>query len=168
MMFIARITFSILLVVAAGSATAQQWKGKFEQLGPGEIPTPNRYRSASGAPGPDYWQQRADYVIEAEVNDNTQELTGKETITYYNNSPEPLRYLWLQLDQNLFAKDNLTTLTKSGELYDSLPAYLLPYSSLPISNYEGGFRIKAVKDASDKSLPYVINHTMMRIDLPVA
>ncbi len=76
------------------------WKGKFEQLGE-LLPTPNSYRTGSGAPGPNYWQQRADYVIHAEVDDNTQVLTGSETITYYNNSPEALKYLWLQLDQNI-------------------------------------------------------------------
>ena len=99
------LTLSSLLCILIIPTHAQNWKGKFEQLGSDEIPTPNNYRTGSGSPGPDYWQQRADYVIEAEVNDEKQELTGKEVITYYNNSPEPLNYLWMQLEQNIFSKD---------------------------------------------------------------
>ena len=72
---------------------------KFEQLGT-ILPTPNEYRAASGAPGPKYWQQRADYDITCELDEQTQRLTGKETISYFNNSPDQLRYLWLQLDEN--------------------------------------------------------------------
>jgi len=74
---------------------AIQWKGKFEQLDQ-MLPTPNEYRTGSGAPGPKYWQQKADYVINAELNDETQIITGSETITYFNNSPDALKYLWLQ------------------------------------------------------------------------
>src|ERR1700712_1230008 len=101
---------SFLFVLAAIPSFAQDWKGKFEQLGE-MLPTPNSYRSSSGAPGPNYWQQRADYVINAEVNDDTQVLTGSETITYYNNAPEPLKFIWLQLDQNLYAKGSITSQT---------------------------------------------------------
>src|SRR5215216_1273336 len=72
---------------------------KFEQLGT-TLPTPNEYRSASGAPGPRYWQQRCDYDIKATLDEAALKLTGTETITYYNNSPDVLTYLWLQLDEN--------------------------------------------------------------------
>src|SRR3990170_86551 len=72
---------------------------KFEQLG-SMLPTPNEYRTASGAPGPKYWQQRADYDIRCELDETNLKLTGKETITYFNNSPDVLTYLWLQLDEN--------------------------------------------------------------------
>ena len=89
---------------------APQWKGKFEQLDQ-MLPTPNEYRTGSGSPGPKYWQQRADYVINAELNDENQSITGAETITYYNNSPDALKYLWLQLDQNIYEKENNTTKT---------------------------------------------------------
>ncbi|MBS1936176.1 MAG: M1 family peptidase, partial [Bacteroidetes bacterium] len=79
---------------------------RFEQLG-AILPTPNEYRTASGAPGPKYWQQRCDYDIKADLDENKQKLTGSETITYYNNSPNELTYLWLQLDENEHsAKDN--------------------------------------------------------------
>src|ERR1044072_9374537 len=72
---------------------------KFEQLGT-ILPTPNEYRTASGAPGPKYWQQRCDYDIKAKLDETALTLTGTETITYYNNSPDVLTYLWLQLDEN--------------------------------------------------------------------
>src|SRR5215467_7793226 len=72
---------------------------KFEQLGT-IMPTPNEYRTASGAPGPKYWQQRCDYDIKCDLDEKNLKLTGSETITYYNNSPDVLSYLWLQLDEN--------------------------------------------------------------------
>ena len=166
--FIKFIT-SFLLVFLTSYAFAQQpagWEGKFEQLD-ALLPTPNTYRSGSGAPGSAYWQQRADYVIDAVVNDKTQELTAHETITYHNNSPETLRYLWLQLDQNIFAPDNMTSKTQTGVVIDSLPAGLLnDISGINPSDYKGGYDIRSVKDASGKDLQYTINNTMMRVDLP--
>src|SRR5687768_9934275 len=96
-----------LQFIAAGILVAQNLQNnpnsnhgnKFEQLGT-ILPTPNEYRTASGAPGPKYWQQRADYNIKCELDEKNLRLTGSETITYYNNSPDVLTYLWLQLDEN--------------------------------------------------------------------
>jgi len=160
----------ILLVLLTWSAFAQeqqQWKGKFEQLGE-TLPTPNSYRSASGAPGADYWQQRADYDIDVEINDETQFITGKETITYFNNSPETLRYLWLQLDQNNLAKDNMSAKTETNRVVDSIPARYFPVTE-KIFEYDGGFKIKSVKDAATgKDISFTINNTMLRVDLPAA
>lgn len=165
-----KYTAVIMLAICAAMAAAQTpqtgWKGKFEQLGE-VLPTPNSYRTGSGAPGPAYWQQRADYVINVEVDDNTQMLTGSETITYYNNAPEALNFLWLQLDQNVFAPENMTDQTRTGVVRDSVPAGFLGYvSGITVSDYKGGYTIKSVKDAAGKNLPYTINHTMMRVDLP--
>ena len=144
----------------------QAWKGKFEQLGE-ILPTPNSYRTGSGAPGQNYWQQRADYVINAEVDDNTQLLTGSETITYYNNAPEALNFLWLQLDQNILAAGSMTIETRTGVVRDSIPASFFKTSAgVTVSDYKGGYTIKSVKDAAGKKLPYIINNTMMRVDLP--
>src|SRR5690606_13961782 len=116
----------IILVLLTASAFAQDksWNGRFEQLD-ALLPTPNSYRTGSGAPGASYWQQRADYVIDVEVNDATQVLSGRETITYHNNSPEALRFLWMQLDQNIRAPGNMTTKTQTGLVVDSLPAGLM-------------------------------------------
>ncbi len=151
--------------LAFSSAVGQDWKGKFEQLGE-TLPTPNSYRTSSGAPGVAYWQQRADYVINAEVNDQTQELTASETITYFNNSPETLKFLWLQLDQNLYAKGSLTAKSSNNSIRDSVAAKNLA-TQIGAVDYEGGYKIKSVKDVLGKDLSYTINYTMMRIDLPV-
>lgn len=159
---------TLLFLVAGSTASAQQWKGKFEQLDE-LLPTPNSYRTGSGAPGENYWQQRADYVINAELDDATQTLTASETITYFNNSPDALSFLWLQLDQNLFADNSITNVTRTGSVRDSIPAsFFKNAAGVTVSDYKGGFQIKAVKDASGKNLPHIINNTMMRIDLPVA
>src|SRR5688572_13656190 len=88
-----------LLALATLAQEVPRWEGKFEQLGQ-MLPTPNEYRTGSGAPGPKYWQQKADYVIRVELNEATNSIAGSETITYTNNSPDALKYLWLQLDQN--------------------------------------------------------------------
>jgi hypothetical protein len=159
--FIVLFVFTFLI-----NASAQQkWQGKFEQLDQA-LPTPNSYRTASGAPGPNYWQQRADYDIDVEINDETQQLTGKETITYYNNAPEVLRFLWLQLDQNNLASGNMTDKTETNRVLDSIPVKFFPMSPDTYA-YDGGFKITAVKDAvTGKQLPFVINYTMLRIDLP--
>ena len=159
----------ILLLISGSIITQAQdknWQGKFEQLGEA-LPTPNSYRTSSGAPGASYWQQRADYVIDVEVNDETQVLTGKETIMYYNNSPEALTYLWLQLDQNLLAPNSIASQTKRGSVRDSLPGLSVAnVLGIQTDDYQGGYSIKSIKDASGNSLPSVINNTMMRIDLP--
>ncbi len=154
-----------LITMMAVSAQAQEWKGKFEQLGV-ELPTPNSYRNAAGAPGPNYWQQRADYVINVELNDETQQVTGSETITYYNNAPETLTYLWLQLDQNILQRDGIKGKTSTSTVRDSVPTRYFA-GTVGAFDYEGGYKIKAVKDATTgKDLPHLINFTMMRVDLP--
>lgn len=141
-----------------------KWQGKFEQLGT-TLPTPNEYRTGSGAPGPKYWQQKADYVINVELNDDNQSISGSETITYHNNSPENLKYLWMQLDQNVIAPNSLKGQTRPSGLRDSIPTKFVA-GSLGLYDFDGGFKIKSVKDASGKALPFTINQTMMRVDLP--
>lgn len=160
-----RLVGILILLVSFPSIAQQQWSGKFEQLDQ-TLPTPNSYRSASGAPGINYWQQRADYDIDVELNDDTQLLTGRETITYYNNAPEVLRFLWLQLDQNNLSDGNMTDKTETNRLRDSIPVKFFPLAT-DTYGYEGGFKITAVKDAiTGKALSYLINYTMLRVDLP--
>ena len=129
------------------------------------LPTPNAYRTASGAPGRNYWQQRADYDIKVELDDTNQRLSASETITYSNNSPDPLSYLWLQLDQNIWARDseNLSTLTAPN--FDRVPFSTLD-NLIARREFEGGQRITAVRDTKGAALPYTVVRTMMRIDLP--
>jgi len=141
-----------------------KWQGKFEQLDQ-MLPTPNEYRSGSGAPGPKYWQQRADYVINAELHDDNASLTGSETILYYNNSPDVLKYLWLQLDQNINARDNMTTKTDTYVVRDSVSTKEMA-TELALHDFDGGHKIKSIKDAAGNPLKYTIVSTMMRVDLP--
>ncbi|HNU41418.1 MAG TPA: M1 family metallopeptidase [Cyclobacteriaceae bacterium] len=159
------IVLFLILCLVVPALAQQTWQGKFEQLDQ-QLPTPNSYRAASGAPGINYWQQRADYDIDVELNEDTQLITGKETITYFNNSPEILRFLWLQLDQNNLSKDNITSMTETNRVRDSIPAKFFPLAD-DTYGYDGGFKIKSVKDAATgKDLPYIINFTMMRVDIP--
>lgn len=139
-----------------------EWERKFEQLGT-MLPTPNVYRTASGAPGHQYWQQKADYKMRVTLNDDNQSITGSETITYYNNSPDDLSYLWIQLDQNVRAEDSHTPLINTSSMTDITSTYSL-FQVTGDPTYDGGFKIQSVKSGSD-DLSYTINQTMMRIDL---
>lgn len=137
---------------------------KFRQLYQ-EFSTPNQYRSASGAPGPNYYQQRADYEMDIRLDDDNHHLYGYETITYTNNSPDNLDYLWVQLDQNMRAKDSKTPLIEGGGVqpYMQPAGFAGEYLSEP---FDGGFNIKKVLDKSGNPLKYMINQTMMRVELP--
>ncbi len=138
---------------------------KFEQLGT-VLPTPNQYRSASGAPGPKYWQQRADYNIKCELDEKNQRLTGSETVTYYNNSPDVLTYLWFQLDEN----EHSSTRNANYQTSNSMPrqANVQTLERLDDNKTDNGFGINILKltDASGKALKYIINKTMMRVEMP--
>lgn len=134
---------------------------KFRQLKQ-ELPTPNVYRTAAGTPGHEYYQQKADYKIEVELDDNQQKIYGSEVVTYTNNSPDPLPYLWLQLEQNMRAKDSDTKKIRSGSVGDSMAFKDLKRL---LNDFDGGFKIDHVKNLNDNDLNYVINKTMMRIDL---
>jgi len=139
-------------------------KSKFKQLGQ-ELPTPNVYRAASGAPGHEYWQQKADYDIEVELDEVINKITGKEKITYTNNSPDALQYVWVQLDQNMRAPDSDTYKTSTGDMNDKMTLGSMQ-RLMGYPGYDGGHKIQKVTDAAGKNLPYSIVSTMMRIDLP--
>lgn len=157
--------YLLCMTAATFSAWAQEGEhtNKFEQLGT-MLPTPNVYRAGSGAPGHEYWQQRADYKIKCTLNDETQRLDGSETITYYNNSPDPLEYLWVQLDQNMRAEDSDTYKTQTNSISDKMNVDNL--EAIIGYDFDGGHKIKAVQDSAGNELPYTINRTMMRIDIP--
>jgi len=126
--------------------------------------TPNMFRTASGAPGPAYYQQKADYKMDIEIDDKNQKLYGKETVTYYNNSPEPLEYLWVQLDQNMRAQNSKTPLVENQRIAPALTAEKFAKEFME-NGFDGGFNIEYVKDKSGKNISYTINQTMMRINL---
>jgi len=130
-----------------------------------ELPAANSIRTGSGAPGPDYWQQKVDYVIRASLDTVAQKVTGDERITYTNHSPDTLRYLWLQLDQNLFnSKSRGSRLFAQNSRFGTRGA-------------EGGVTLTRVTapEAAARSgaattqsvrLRYLVDGTMMRVDLP--
>ena len=133
---------------------------KFKQLKE-EIATPNVYRTASGAPGHQYYQNEADYVMNIFLNDQNQKLTGSETIKYHNNSPDQLEYLWIQLDQNKRAQNSDSYKIQTGDIKS--------IDTRSIKNmdpeFEGGFNITSVTNSDGSPLSYTIHQTMMRINL---
>jgi len=126
------------------------------------LPTPNVYRAASGAPGPEYWQQQADYEMDIVLDDERQRIYGEQTVTYYNNSPQTLSYIWLQLDQNVRAKDSDSYKIRTRKVDENTSLRGLmnmePW-------FDGGFKLDFVKDSKGNDLDYTVNKTMMRIDL---
>jgi hypothetical protein len=169
-----RILFSALSILLAGIQSVQAQNiqnnpgsnhgNKFEQLGT-LLPTPNEYRTASGAPGSKYWQQRCDYDISCELDESSRRLKGKETLNYYNNSPDILSYLWLQLDENQHSSTNNAGYAGESSFQKNLSAGEAE-RNLGIKDKEYGDNIVSVTDASGKKLDYTINKTMMRIELP--
>lgn len=149
--------------LAAHAQSKSKPADKFKQLEEW-LPTPNEYRAASGAPGNRYWQQRADYTINVELDDANRRITGTETVTYHNNSPDTLPFLWLQLDQNTFAKDSDDAMTETAPSFEQIPFSSID-NLLARQTFEGGNRITAVRDAKGQALPYTVVRTMMRIDL---
>ncbi|MFM2265577.1 MAG: hypothetical protein RLZ77_997 [Bacteroidota bacterium] len=127
--------------------------------------TPNMYRTASGAPGPEYYQQQADYKIDIELDDKNTRLYGVETITYHNNAKESLDYLWIQLDQNQQAKNSYSKLVGSNKTDPAMSPQGFSRNYLE-EKFDGGFRIDYIKDAAGKPMKYTINQTMMRVELP--
>lgn len=175
-----------ILVLAQGSpanatSAIQQTKGtfedKFRQLDE-TLPTPNVYRTAGGEPGERYWQQRADYQIKVRLDEQKRRLDAEQTIVYHNNSPYRLKFIWVQLDQNIFKQDSMAERTAT---FSSTPNIDLDGIDRParislnqlrrqqfISDNELGFEIKQVTDSKGRKLDFVVVGTKMRIDLPEA
>jgi hypothetical protein len=139
----------------------------FAQLDPW-WPTPGDTRIASGAPGPAYWQQRADYEIDVTLDDEDQRISGRVEIRYQNHSPHTLRYLWVQLDQNRFRQGSSALETKTAPSLSSRVSFGAMKSILASRTFDGGYRIESVTDGAGNPLDHTDIGTMMRIDLPVA
>mgnify|MGYP000324093003 FL=1 len=136
---------------------------KFKQLHE-ELPTPNVYRTASGAPGHEYYQQKADYEINVALDEEKNTIYGDEIITYTNYSPDVLNYLWVQLDQNVRAKNSHGQLTSTGSMKNNMSFRNIKRMHDRM-NFDGGFKLEEVKDMYNNQLSYIINETMMRIEL---
>lgn len=151
--------YSFLILTSLSTLTLAQ--SKFAQLDV-ELPTPNRYRTAGGAPGSEYYQQKADYKISVSIDDATQRLTGEETITYTNNSPDKLEYLWLQLDQNIYDRNSDSKLIEVEKMEDFRS---IGDVKKKLFDYDGGFKVESITTTSGQKMKYAINKTMLRIDL---
>ena len=144
-------------------AQTQPWQGKFEPID-NMIAPPSTYRTASGAPGRDYWQQRANYKIKAILNEKNNTLTGEETITYFNNSPDDLSYVWMQLEQNVNKKGNEDFGSIHNNIKDSITTRQMQFLTRAI-NFPAGYSIKYVKDANGNNMRTMVNNTMMKVKL---
>lgn len=157
-------------IAATGTLMAQNnptsnHGNKFEALGT-MLPTPNEYRTASGAPGPKYWQQRCDYDIKATLDEDKQWLTGSETITYFNNSPDELTYLWLQLDENEHSTKNNANYQDGSSMPGMVSDQYVDRVGQSKQPNDFGDNIVKISDAMGVSLKYMVNKTMMRVELP--
>jgi hypothetical protein len=140
---------------------------KFEQLGT-ILPTPNEYRTASGAPGTKYWQQRADYDIKATLDEKNLMLHGAETITYFNNSPDVLTYIWLQLDENEHSTTKNAGYPDGSSMGRGMSPAMIDNLEEAKSDNGLGVNILKITDLLGAKLKYTVNKTMMRVELPTA
>ena len=158
---------TLILISLSFTLVSQQnqppYQGKFDAIDR-LLEPPSPYRTASGAPGAEYWQQRADYQIKATINETTNTLEGTETITYYNNSPDVLKILWLQLEQNVNRKGNEEFNYVLGGIKDSISSRNMQMMLRP-DDFPAGTEIFSITDINGNSIPYIINNTMMRLDL---
>ncbi len=156
------ILFAPIITIAASAGGAVDKFQQLEQL----LPSPNAQRNAAGAPGPGYWQNRADYAIEARLDEKQHALTGRGTVTYHNASPDTLTYLWLQIDPAFFSHNSDS---RALALPPQDPAKF-PYRTLQemvtAESYSSDLKITEVQDATGRPLAHTIVKTMMRVDLP--
>ena len=167
-----------LLACAAGwsmeNTNEPPFEDKFRQLEE-ILPTPNAYRNAAGQPGHAYWQQQVDYSIAVALDEEEQRIAATQTVTYHNNSPDTLSYLWLHLDQNRFRDDSIAEMSRTFE--DSSPAGEGEDDAAQISlgnlrrlqymdDEDLGFEIASVTGSNGQPMRHVIVGTLMRVDLP--
>ncbi len=156
--------FTFLLVFTfAHAQNNPTYSGKFESIDR-LITQPSLYRNASGAPTKAYWQQRVDYAIKARMDEETNVLTGTETITYYNNSPDDLSYLWVQLDQNINNKENDGFNYLFNNISEEMSSLTMQRLLRPV-DFPSGVIINSIKDSQGRELKYIVNNTMMRVNL---
>ena len=155
---------SLAILLQSYAQDLPPYTGKFDAIDR-LLEPPSPYRTASGAPGSEYWQQRADYVIKAEIDEENNILTGQETITYYNNSPDELKILWVQLEQNVNRKGNEDFGDVAGGVQNNMNSLTMQRLVRPI-DFPAGTDIEYVRDANGKDIPFIVNNTQMRVELP--
>ena len=165
------ISIFLLSFIQLSSAEIDQSKGlfedKFRQLDE-SFPSPNLSRPATGEPGPDYWQQRADYKIKIKLDETSRSVSGTETIKYTNNSPLTLNYIWIQLDQNIFKQDSINNLTRPwwGE-NKSVDFSTLRRQNF-MDNFNGGFRDLSFKINNKVAQTFLVGtHIRLNLEKPL-
>lgn len=160
------ILFAIPLALGVSlSAGGDEREDRFAQLRE-ELPSPSSYRTASGAPGHEYWQQKVDYRIEVELDDEAQALRGSERIRYQNNSPDALRYLWLQVEPNYFAPQSHAVATTLAPNLDAGMTFEATRALIERQVFDGGAKISNLVDSGGAPLEFALVDTTMRVDLP--
>ncbi|MEW4488733.1 M1 family metallopeptidase [Thalassoglobus sp. JC818] len=170
MRFCACVLTALLLFVLTSNCESQVTNRKYNQVDSFRqldevLPTPTETRLGSGAPGPEYWQQRANYIIDVQLDDEKKTITGAEEVTYYNYSPHPLSYLWMQLDANIFSPDSDASLSATAPALNRLSTEALQRIRAR-ETFDGTMTITELVDAQGQELDHHIVKTMMRIDLP--
>ncbi|MBK8624357.1 MAG: M1 family metallopeptidase [Saprospiraceae bacterium] len=165
MRFIIFVLFQLVILQISFSQDRSNHAKKFEQLD-NMLRSPNEYRGADGAPGPKYWQQKADYKIKCSLDTKEQRLDGSETITYHNNSPVEMTYLWLQLDENEHAATSTKHHMNGSKMFDVMNQGAIDRLEATTQLDKYGVKIKKVTSDKGTTLKYIINESMMRIDLP--
>jgi hypothetical protein len=155
------LLFSLLIFGSVVLIGQEYNKNKFRQLKQ-ELPTPNVYRTASGAPGHGYYQQKADYEMDIILDDNNQKLFGEGTVKYFNNSPDKLEYLWVQLDQNVRAKTSDSKKIATRKVSNGAGSYMM---NELLNDFDGGYNIDYIQKEDGTEQSYTINKTMLRINL---
>ncbi|GAA4268490.1 M1 family metallopeptidase [Hyunsoonleella aestuarii] len=155
------ITFLCVIIFLNVQSQNQRWQAKFEPID-NLLAPPNSYRTASGAPGKEYWQQRADYKIKVVLDEKNNTISGKETITYYNNSPDDLSYLWIQLEQNVNKKGNEDFGSINNSLKDGINVRQMQFLTRAI-DFPAGYTIKYIKDKEGEPIRSLVNNTMMKV-----
>lgn len=170
--------FTAISATAAIKQTKGDFEDKFRQLDE-VLPTPNVYRNAAGEPGHEYWQQKVDYKIKVRLDENKRRIEASQDIVYTNNSPDTLKYLWIQLDQNKFRNDSMSAKTTTfGGIGSRGPATKAATDKEPAKislaalrrqhftdDNELGYQISNVETKSGDALKATIVGTLMRVDL---
>ena len=165
---ISRAVIGLVFILTVSLTMSRAWAADadhlFRQLND-EWPTPNEKRLATGAPGPEYWQQRADYKIQVSLDEHQNRLSGQETITYHNNSPHTLKYLWMQVENQIFDPRSLSRRSETAPVYDGM-SFQAFRNDQYARGFDGSVELSGFQDISGNALAFTRVDTNVRIDLP--
>ncbi len=160
-----QIIFLLLFMISQATIAQEHMNMNFFRQLTEKLPTPNGYRTVTGRPGPDYFQQQVDYEMNIRLDEEAKTVLGQATITYHNHSPESLKYLWFQLDQNIREQDSFRSKIRGSKMSESINMTALNRMN---NDFDGGFKIAWIKDAKGNELKTIKNHTILKVILPEA